>query len=65
MALMAAEELGIDPHDIRPVVGDTEAVGFTDVTEGSRATFATGMAWWRRAADGGRAAWPGREDDGR
>ncbi|MDE0492836.1 MAG: xanthine dehydrogenase family protein molybdopterin-binding subunit, partial [Acidimicrobiaceae bacterium] len=44
MALMAAEELGIDPHDIRPVVGDTEAVGFTDITEGSRATFATGMA---------------------
>jgi CO/xanthine dehydrogenase Mo-binding subunit len=44
MALMAAEELGIDPMDIRPVVGDTEAVGFTDVTEGSRATFATGMA---------------------
>ncbi len=44
MALMAAEELGIDVYDIRPVVGDTEAVGFTDVTEGSRATFATGMA---------------------
>ena len=44
MALMAAEELGIDPYDIRPVVGDTEAVGFTDITEGSRATFATGMA---------------------
>ncbi len=44
MALMAAEELGIDPMDIRPVVGDTEAVGFTDITEGSRATFATGMA---------------------
>ncbi|MYE97933.1 MAG: xanthine dehydrogenase family protein molybdopterin-binding subunit, partial [Acidimicrobiaceae bacterium] len=44
MALMAAEELGIDVHDIRPVVGDTEAVGFTDTTEGSRATFATGMA---------------------
>ena len=44
MALMAAEELGIDPYSIRPVVGDTEAVGFTDITEGSRATFATGMA---------------------
>ena len=44
MALMAAEELGIDPYDIRPVVGDTESVGFTDITEGSRATFATGMA---------------------
>ena len=25
-------------------MGDTEVVGFTDVTEGSRATFATGMA---------------------
>ena len=44
MALMAAEELGIDVHAIQPVVGDTEVVGFTDVTEGSRATFATGMA---------------------
>ncbi len=44
MALMAAEELGIDVYDITPVVGDTEAVGFTDITEGSRATFATGMA---------------------
>ncbi|WP_428115489.1 xanthine dehydrogenase family protein molybdopterin-binding subunit [Candidatus Poriferisodalis sp.] len=44
MAIMAAEELGLDVHLIQPVVGDTEVVGFTDVTEGSRATFATGMA---------------------
>jgi len=44
MALMAAEELGLDVYSITPVVGDTEVVGFTDVTEGSRATFATGMA---------------------
>ncbi|MFV2039656.1 MAG: xanthine dehydrogenase family protein molybdopterin-binding subunit, partial [Acidimicrobiales bacterium] len=44
MALMAAEELGIDVYAIQPLVGDTEVVGFTDVTEGSRATFATGMA---------------------
>ena len=44
MAIMAAEELGIDVNLIQPLVGDTEAVGFTDVTEGSRATFATGMA---------------------
>ena len=44
MALMAAEELGIDVYDIQPIVGDTEGVGFTDVTEGSRATYATGMA---------------------
>ena len=44
MALMAAEELGLDVYQITPVVADTESVGFTDVTEGSRATFATGMA---------------------
>ncbi len=44
MAQMAAEELGIDVYRIRPVVADTESVGFTDVTGGSRVTFATGMA---------------------
>jgi CO/xanthine dehydrogenase Mo-binding subunit len=44
MALMAAEELGIDVYRITPMVADTESVGFTDVTEGSRATFSTGMA---------------------
>lgn len=44
MALMAAETLGLDPMRITPVVADTESVGFTDITEGSRATFATGMA---------------------
>ena len=44
MALMAAEELGIDVYSVNPVVADTDAVGFTDITEGSRATFATGMA---------------------
>ena len=44
LALMAAEELGIDVHDIRPSVGDTEAIGYNDVTGGSRVTFASGMA---------------------
>ncbi len=44
MALMAAEELGLDVHSITPLVADTESVGFTDTTEGSRTTFATGMA---------------------
>ena len=44
LALMAAEELGIDVSRIRPVVADTESVGSTDVTGGSRVTFATGMA---------------------
>ena len=41
---MAAEVIGIDVNLIQPVVGDTETVGFTDVTEGSRATYATGIA---------------------
>ncbi len=44
MALMAAEELGLDVHHITPTVVDTESISITDITEGSRATFATGMA---------------------
>ncbi|MGE4609288.1 MAG: xanthine dehydrogenase family protein molybdopterin-binding subunit [Myxococcota bacterium] len=44
MAIMAAEELGIDVHKVRPVVADTESVGMNDSTGGSRVTFATGMA---------------------
>ena len=44
MALMAAEVLGMDETRIRPTIVDTDSVGFTDVTGGSRVTFATGMA---------------------
>jgi CO/xanthine dehydrogenase Mo-binding subunit len=44
LAILAAEELGIDVAKVRPVVGDTESVGYTDMTGGSRVTFATGMA---------------------
>ncbi len=44
MALMAAEVLGIDETRIRPSIVDTDSIGFTDVTGGSRVTFATGMA---------------------
>jgi CO/xanthine dehydrogenase Mo-binding subunit len=44
MALMAAEEFGIDVTMVRPTIADTDSVGFTDVTGGSRVTFATGMA---------------------
>ncbi|MAG34333.1 MAG: oxidoreductase [Deltaproteobacteria bacterium] len=44
MALMVAEELGIDVIRVRPVVGDTDTVGYCDVTGGSRVTYATGMA---------------------
>jgi CO/xanthine dehydrogenase Mo-binding subunit len=41
---MAAEELGIPVERVRPVVADTETIGYNDVTGGSRVTFATGMA---------------------
>ncbi len=44
MALMAAEEFGIDAARIQPVVGDTESVGYNDQTGGSRTTLATGAA---------------------
>jgi len=42
--MQLAEALGIRAEDVRPVVGDTDAVGYSDVTGGSRVTFATGMA---------------------
>ncbi|MFP5330754.1 MAG: xanthine dehydrogenase family protein molybdopterin-binding subunit [Acidimicrobiia bacterium] len=44
MALMAAEALGIDVARVRPSIVDTDTIGYTDVTGGSRVTFATGMA---------------------
>ena len=44
MSMMAAEVLGIDVEQVRPIVGDTASVGFTFLTGGSRVTFATGMA---------------------
>jgi CO/xanthine dehydrogenase Mo-binding subunit len=51
LAILAAEELGIDVAKVRPVVGDTESVGYTDMTGGSRVTFATGMAVVEAARD--------------
>ncbi|HEX2483973.1 MAG TPA: xanthine dehydrogenase family protein molybdopterin-binding subunit [Myxococcota bacterium] len=44
LALMCAEELDVDPARIRPVIADTETAGYSDMTGGSRVTFATGMA---------------------
>ncbi len=44
MAMMAAEELGIDLDKVRPVVGDTDSLGFTFLTGGSRVTFSSGLA---------------------
>jgi len=51
IAMQLAEALGIRAEDVRPVVGDTETVGYTDVTGGSRVTFATGWAAYEAAQD--------------
>jgi xanthine dehydrogenase molybdenum-binding subunit len=51
VAMQMAEALGIRAEDVRPVVGDTETVGYTDVTGGSRVTFATGWAAYEAAQD--------------
>ena len=48
---MAAEELGI-PHDkVRCIIADTASLGYNDVTDGSRVTFASGMAAIQAARD--------------
>ena len=44
MAMMVAEELGIEFESVRPFVGDTSTLGFNFLTAGSRGTFASGMA---------------------
>ena len=44
LCLMTAEELGIPYDKVRATIADTGSLGFNDVTDGSRTTFATGMA---------------------
>jgi CO/xanthine dehydrogenase Mo-binding subunit len=51
VAMQLAEALGIRAEEVRPVVGDTETAGYTDVTGGSRTTFATGWAAYEAAQD--------------
>ncbi len=51
MCLMAAEELGIPYEDVRAVVADTSSLGYNDVTDGSRVTFASGLATIKAAQD--------------
>jgi len=43
IAMMAAEELGIDVDKIRVRMADTNSLGFNRVTAGSRTTFSVGM----------------------
>jgi CO/xanthine dehydrogenase Mo-binding subunit len=44
IAMQAAEVLGIPVEKVRPSVVDTDSVGYTGVTGGSRTTFSTGWA---------------------
>jgi CO/xanthine dehydrogenase Mo-binding subunit len=44
MVMMAAEVLGLPVEQVRAVVADTGSIGFSNLTGGSRVTFAVGMA---------------------
>jgi CO/xanthine dehydrogenase Mo-binding subunit len=51
VAMQLAETLGIRAEDVRPSVADTDSVGYTDVTGGSRVAYATGWAAYEAAQD--------------
>ena len=51
IAMQAAEVLGIPAEDVRPSVADTDSVGYTFLTGGSRTTFASGWAAYECAQD--------------
>ena len=51
VAMQAAEALGIPAEDVRPLVGDTDSVGFTSITGGSGVAFKTGWACYEAALD--------------
>ncbi len=51
IAMQAAEVLGLQSEDMRPSVVDTDTIGYTGVTGGSRTTFATGWAAHDAAQD--------------
>ncbi|MSQ08167.1 MAG: xanthine dehydrogenase family protein molybdopterin-binding subunit [Dehalococcoidia bacterium] len=51
IAMQAAEVLGIEAHDVLPSIPDTDSIGFTGVTGGSRTTYATGLAAYQAAMD--------------
>ena len=51
IAMQAAEVLGLPVEDVHPTVADTDSIGWTNVTGGSRTTFATGWAAYEAAQD--------------
>jgi xanthine dehydrogenase molybdenum-binding subunit len=50
-AMIVAEVLGLEATDVRPLVADTDAIGYTDVTGGSRTAVTTGMAVFQASQD--------------
>jgi len=50
-AMIVAEILGIDVNDVRPLVADTDSIGYNDVTGGSRTAVTTGAAVFEAASD--------------
>ncbi len=51
MAMIVAEELGLQAEDVNPMVVDTDSIGHTDGTGGSRVCYATGHACYLAAED--------------
>ena len=51
VAMQLAEVLGIAAEDVKPMVGDTDSVGFTSMTGGSGVAFKTGWACYEAAHD--------------
>lgn len=51
ISMQAAEVLGLPPESFNPSVGDTDSIGFTGNTGGSRVTYATGFAAYQAAND--------------
>ncbi len=51
LAMQAAEALGIRIEDVHPSVVDTDSIGYTFGSGGSRVTFATGWAVYEAAQD--------------
>ncbi len=51
IAMQFAEVLGLPAEAVNPMVGDTASVGYTELTGGSRVTFATGWAAYEAAQE--------------
>ena len=51
IAMQAAEVLGLRAEEVNPTVVDTDSIGYTAQSDGSRTTFATGWAAYEAAQD--------------